>query len=295
MDVFIELRSTLAKELERTGYRASPEPPIPEPELPRRLRGYDIDTLVDLVDDFQTFYNYLSDQIAYVLTFEGVTKARVDLQAALAKKAAMQDKRLTNESARAVEAETDDVYLEAVSDYLFFKQDHAQLEERRRKISKSIDRLYRELMHRDSQEYHEPPPRYPHHSRGPLPSQYGMKARRSEPDGVQPKGSQSGVQGKVDVPASQRQQDVHQDQERVGGVQGDEGVSASGGDGVVEADSFNFLYARPKTASPYGTRPIFTHPVQLGFSEEYDQPVPQERRVKPSKGRRGSDGEDAGY
>jgi len=292
MDVFIALKDTLEQELQRTGFKQPEAPPIGEPEMPRRLRELAIDDLVDLVDDFQVFYNYLSDEITRVLTFEGITKAQVDLQYALAKKEAALNKELTNESARNIEVETNEVYLGAVADYLYFKQGHAQLEERRRKISKSIERLYRELMYRDQSLASRGGQNYGQHAnRAPMPSQYKGAIRRKErpSEPVRPASSEDGVSGKDPAPPPERQQDVHQDQVRDGPVQRDEGVSVESNDRVDETAAPRLPKTGPEPASPFSAEYLRAIALQRGVSEDDKKSVQKERRVKPDKGRGGPD------
>jgi hypothetical protein len=293
MDVFMELRSSLEQELERTGYRSPDGPPFAEPEMPRRLRELTTDQTVDLLDDFQSFYNYLSDEITNVLTFEGAIKARVDLQYATVKMEVLQDKSLTNEASRSAAIETDPRYLSAMRDYLFFKQSHAQLEERRRKISKSLERLYRELIYRDQQANQRPQPLGHHPNRAPMPAPFrGKKEKSSEVRTVR---YEDGVSGKPDDPAPERQQDVHQDQERPGPVQGNESILSAGISRALAAVAAQLSDSGPEPTAPARSRAVSSRALQQRFSEEYAEPVPQEGRVKPGKGRRRPDFEDGGY
>ncbi|MBT3328163.1 MAG: hypothetical protein HN396_18215 [Gemmatimonadales bacterium] len=144
-DRFLELKDTVEGELKRTGFDPVVNPPGPEPVLPARLAPMKTEDVLGLCDDFQMFYNYLTDEITRCLTFEEVAKARVTFTKATALKAALANKKLTNDKARTAEVDTDDQYLESQVEHLYFKQMHEAQEERRRKISKSMDRLYREL------------------------------------------------------------------------------------------------------------------------------------------------------
>lgn len=289
MELFIELRETLEGELQRTGFKQPSGPPMEEPEIPRRLRELRIDALVDLLDDFQSFYNYLSDEITRVLTFEGITKAQVDLQYALAKKEVSLDKNLTNEAARTMAVETDLTYLTAVRDHLYFKQSHAQLEERRRKISKSIERLYRELLYRDQLANQRPQHYGNHPNRAPMPV---PRAGKEKPDEVRTVQYQERVPSEVNGPAAKRKQDVHQDQKRTGSVKGNEGVSGEGVGRVVAPDPPELSDTGPKPTSPFNYRSLFALPVQLRVPKDNPEPVQEEGRVKPRKGSGRPDSDD---
>lgn len=175
-DRFLELKNAIEGELERTGFRPSVVPPGPEPALPTRLAGMPTDEVLGLCDDFQGFYNFLTDEITRCLTFEEVTKARVSYTRAVALKRVLMDKSLSNDKLRSAEIETDEQFLEAQGEYLYFKQMHEAQEERRRKLSKSMDRLYRELNLRGTG---HPSPQSSQYGRAPMPA-------RGFPDGFKP-------------------------------------------------------------------------------------------------------------
>ena len=176
-DRFLALKDTVEGELKRTGFDPVVRPPGPEPVLPARLGPMKTDAVLGPCDDFQGFYNYLTDEITRCLTFEEVAKARVTFTKATALKLALKDPDLTNDKMRTAEVDTDERYLESLVEYLYFKQMHEAQEERRRKISKSMDRLYRELNLRG-----QDTPRFApgsEYGRAPLPP-------RGFPDGFKP-------------------------------------------------------------------------------------------------------------
>lgn len=177
-DVFLELQELLEQEMARTGFDPPVNPPCKEPTLPTKLRLEKVADLTDLADSLQTFYNYLSDEITRCLTFEGPTKARMDMMFAEARRNAQNDKSLTNDKMREVEVELNPQYLEAVRDHLYFKQARASHEERRRKVSKSIDRVYRELLSRNPRFPipSDSPPMFGHHTGRPPAAPRGSNA-----------------------------------------------------------------------------------------------------------------------
>lgn len=176
-DRFVELKDMIEGELARTGFNPPVNPPGPEPALPPRLTHIHLEGLINLCDDFQAFYNFLTDEITRGLTFEEITRARVAFTKAQARKRVLADKAFTNDKVRDAEVDADSDVLEAVCEYLYFRQMHEAQEERRRKISKSMDRLYRELNLRG-----QATPRFgtdQHSGRAPMPSS-------GFPDGFKP-------------------------------------------------------------------------------------------------------------
>jgi len=203
-DIFLDLKDMLTADLERSGFKRATVPPGPEPVLPRRLRELSAQEVGDSCDDFQAFYNYLTDEIVFCLTYEGPTKVRLDAVRALARKRVTLDTTLTNDRARENEVEVDPEYMGAVRDYCYFKTTHEKYEEWRRKISKSMERLYRELLGRGGVTRQAPPS---HFGRAPMPSAtqgathaYAFKSTRG-PD----------LPGPPDDTAAFGEQDVHQD------------------------------------------------------------------------------------
>lgn len=163
-DRFLELKDSIAAELQRTGFNPSPDPPCDEPQIPDKLVKLETEAVQALCDDFQRFYNFLCDEITRCLMFEEVARARMNAARADAKKRAASDKRLNNDKLRDAWTDSDEDYLDATRDYLFFSQIHEAQEERRRKMSKSLDRLYRELLSRGND-----PGQAPHHpNRAPM-------------------------------------------------------------------------------------------------------------------------------
>ncbi|MBP72881.1 MAG: hypothetical protein CMA70_04775 [Euryarchaeota archaeon] len=145
-DIFLDLKTQLEKELRSTGFNPTAEPPLKEePEITASLSELPLRELKDLYDCYLVFYGYLTDQITRCLCFLEVTKARQALQYAEAMKRAHSDKSLTNADIRKASVETNVEYIKAKRDYLYFKQLLAAHEERRRKMSKSMDRVGREL------------------------------------------------------------------------------------------------------------------------------------------------------
>lgn len=145
-DTFLELKTQLERELKATGFSPKAEPPLKEePTVNSNLSAMSLNQLKDLYDEYLMFYGYLTDQITRCLCFVEVTKARQAQQHAEAMKKAHNDKSLTNADLRKADVETNSAYIRAKRDYLYFKQLLAAHEERRRKMSKSMDRVGREL------------------------------------------------------------------------------------------------------------------------------------------------------
>jgi hypothetical protein len=158
IDIFLDLKTTLEKDLKSTGFSPDRKPPLEkEPKIEANLSRVETEGLKDLYDQYLIFYSYLTDQITRCIVFFEVTKARHVQKHAEAMKKAHTNKNLTNADLRKACVETDVIYLNAKRDFLYFKQMLAAHEERRRKMSKSMDRVGRELWFRtqsDSSAYH---------------------------------------------------------------------------------------------------------------------------------------------
>ena len=147
-DTFLELRTRLEKDLEKTGFSPEPSPPFKEPRIKNHLSESSDSELRNMYDDFLRFYDYLTDEITRCEVYLGTTKERANtIHAAISLEVAEQ-KQYTNAESRKNAVLVHPSYIVARKDFLYFNQLHAALEERRRKISKSIDRIYREITFR---------------------------------------------------------------------------------------------------------------------------------------------------
>ena len=146
VDIFLALKGKLERDLKATGFSPSKDPPKEtEPVIDKVLSKCTSTELRDLYDEFLMFYNYITDQITRCLCFLEVTKARQSQHHAEAMQEAHISKKLTNADLRKAYVETHGSYLAAKRDYLYFKQLLSAQEERRRKISKSMERISREI------------------------------------------------------------------------------------------------------------------------------------------------------
>jgi hypothetical protein len=154
-DPFLELQDALEKDLAATGFNPDMTARTDEPRIDGRLSGRTEIALKDLYDDLLNFYDYLSDQITRYILRKDSAKARI----AYVRATTARDlpKSLSNAEARKAYIESHDAVVTVICDHLYFKQMHESLEERRRKISKSIERVSRELYLRNSK-FAGPPP-----------------------------------------------------------------------------------------------------------------------------------------
>jgi len=77
-----------------------------------------------------------------------ISKARLDLKTAEASQRAASDQRLTNADMRKASVDTDPGVIGAKRDYIYFKGRLSVQEDRKKKISKCMDRIGRELWFR---------------------------------------------------------------------------------------------------------------------------------------------------
>ena len=189
-DRFVDLKNTIEEEMRRTGFYPAPHPPAEkEPELPASLSGMAYEDMLKICDELQTFYNYITDEITRCIAFEGSVDMRLRVAEATARRRVTKDKTLPNDKIREAEITLDEGYLDAMEEVKYFEGRHKQLEERRRKHSKSLDRLYREMNLRGQ----DTPSQYggQHYGRAPMPKsgfQDGFKPTRTlvVPGGADP-------------------------------------------------------------------------------------------------------------
>jgi hypothetical protein len=152
-DLFLDLRETLKEDLRKTGFSPNADGgPGEEPKIPTDLSSKTNDFLKTLYDEFLSYYAYLTDQVAQDTCDATVSKARLEFKGAQAALKAATDPRLTNADMRKAVVETDAETLGAKRDYIYFKSKLAVQEDRKRKISKCMDRIGRELWFRTQDE-----------------------------------------------------------------------------------------------------------------------------------------------
>jgi aspartyl/asparaginyl-tRNA synthetase len=91
----------------------------------------------------------LTDQITRCEVYLETTKKRVEIVKSELTLQSMNEPSLANAEARKAWVEAHEAHLVVLFDYLYFKQLYAAQEQRRKKMSKSMDRIYREIMSRD--------------------------------------------------------------------------------------------------------------------------------------------------
>lgn len=151
-NVFLELSDEVDRELVSSGFNPSKEPPGTEPTLPANVSRESDDRVKELYDNFLVFYNYLSDRIAQTTVYLGLTKQRVSVvEAQIVLEAGTKKSELHNAELRKAYVTSHPALIAAQKDYLYFKQTVDAQNTRLKKLSKSMDRLYRELMIRQPQ------------------------------------------------------------------------------------------------------------------------------------------------
>lgn len=149
-DIFLELRETLENDLRATGFSPDRDPPGSDPVIPREVRTLPNEELKGLYDEYLSFFEYVSDLLAQASSYASISKARLEAVAAEATLSGAKDKSLTNAELR--KAHVTKVCLGARRDYVYFKAQVDVHEARLRKLSKSMDRLGRELWFRAQDE-----------------------------------------------------------------------------------------------------------------------------------------------
>ena len=147
-DPFIDLKEVIEKDIAATGFYPKENPPGREPTISGGLENKSKAELKNLYDQFLAYYEYVTDDITRLIGYVSVTKVRLDHASAAAVRRAHANPEYTNADLRKAGATTDPVYVEAQKDNLYFKTLLNMQEERRRKFSKCMDRLGRELWFR---------------------------------------------------------------------------------------------------------------------------------------------------
>tara|TARA_Y100000310_G_scaffold321650_1_gene379594 strand:+ start:330 stop:956 length:627 start_codon:yes stop_codon:yes gene_type:complete len=145
---YIALREQLKKDLERTGFNPKVSPPCKEPTIVGSLSDSTERELRDLYDVFLSFYDYLTDEITRCEIYLGTTKERANTVFSAISLEVLSNELYKNAESRKHAASVHPAYLIARKDYLYFSQLHSALEERRRKMSKSMERIHREISFR---------------------------------------------------------------------------------------------------------------------------------------------------
>ena len=149
-DVFLNLKNTLEQDLESTGFTVDDSPPGEEPKIRGDLQSLSIESIKEKYDQFMAYYEYVTDEITRLLGYTAITKARMELAHASAVKKAHANKELTNAEIRKAWVTSESEYVEAHRDHLYFKTMLNMQEERRKKFSKAMDRLGREMWFRNT-------------------------------------------------------------------------------------------------------------------------------------------------
>lgn len=151
-DLFMSLKGIIEKDLRNTGFHPDSEPPSKEPRFPRDLSRMGTPEIKDLYDNYLSWYEYLTDQLAQDQAFLTVAKARLDTVWAECTKRVAKNKEATNADLRKAFIQTDIEYLGAFQDHTYFKSKLGVQSERRDKIKRSMDRIGRELWFRTQDE-----------------------------------------------------------------------------------------------------------------------------------------------
>ena len=143
---FVKLKETLIADLSKTGFKPQVTPPCEEPRLREKVSRLTEHELKDMYDEFLSYYDYLTDQITKWEVYLGTTKEMADVVHGAVLLEVYENKILKNAELRKAAVVVHPAYLSARKDYLYVKQMHSAQDERRKRISKSMDRIYRELM-----------------------------------------------------------------------------------------------------------------------------------------------------
>jgi hypothetical protein len=183
---YLETVAQLESELDSTGYALERDPPGKEPELPDRvIRDLTVNEVKDLYDKFLAFHAFLSHQLAKCLIYLGAAEARARVARAEVFQRICADKTYTNAELREGAVLLDEDFQRIDADRLYFKSLFDIQEERRKSMSKIMERLARELALRDGERWgpspvreHEPSASPASQATSPLPTPPGRRTFR---------------------------------------------------------------------------------------------------------------------
>ncbi len=159
-EYFLSVSDRLLQDLKDSGFQLGRQVPAAEPQFPQDTTGIPPEELRKLYDEYLHFYEYLTDQLIQMQLFVGLSKADYAHTRARVLLQVMRDKRATNADVREALVATNEAVLSSYRDMLYQQAYCDMQEERRKKMSKVIERLYRELMLR-SDRYSGAPPESP--------------------------------------------------------------------------------------------------------------------------------------
>lgn len=169
------LLGMLETDLANTGFNPEKEPPGLEPRLPKGVSSLPQSQLRAHYDDYQAFYEFLTDQLIKILPHLETNRERAKTTLATVRGEVSANTALTNKEARDSAIETDERVIGTRVRVVYLETLQAAQEERRKKMSKAMERLYRELMLRTDQHTPAPPmPEVPPARRFPAPPTTGV-------------------------------------------------------------------------------------------------------------------------
>lgn len=146
-DLFDRVREALEYDLEASGFSQSTYRGK-EPEPPERLGALNLETLGDLYDTYLSFYCYTSNLLCRAVNYLGVTDAKVKIAKARALLSIAGNKSYSNAELRDAYVTLDPEVVQTTADYTYFRSSYDAQEERRRKLSKILERIFREMAFR---------------------------------------------------------------------------------------------------------------------------------------------------
>ena len=147
---YLKLRDSMEADLRKSGFNPSTDPPCREPDISSGVSSLSPDTLRELYDSYLAYYDFISDDITRLEVYLRTTEKRASIvRAHIVLESAQHKKELSNAELRNAWVEVHPSYQAALKDHLYFKQMHAAQEQRLRKMSKAMDKVYWELWSRD--------------------------------------------------------------------------------------------------------------------------------------------------
>lgn len=165
---FSDIKSRMDNELAKQGFAAEEPSPVGEPpKIKSHLTKKKSSQLRDMYDDLMAWYDYLDGEAIRNSTQLATAKKKlkiVDAELILYVNKFSDTLGLSNAEQRAAWVERHPLHIVVSKDILFFSEMAAANDSRKKKISKSMERIWREITARKEV------PKY----NGPMPRTYGV-------------------------------------------------------------------------------------------------------------------------
>lgn len=144
---YADLTTLLETDMRMLGFDATRQPPGEEPTLKKGADSLSLPDLKAAYDEYLAYYDFLTTQRIRFATKLLVCQARLDHAQAMATLQVARNKEVySNAELRDAAVRVEPAVVSASTEVLYLRGMRDSLEERRHSMTKTMDRLYREIM-----------------------------------------------------------------------------------------------------------------------------------------------------